>query len=155
MRLLFIEGDATVHRWLESQADASDLEVFCASDVTSALEVLATIRPNAVIADVGSCPLPGSAEWRKLGRVLNARFIPLLVYASSRHMGAVASRVGRRCSGMLPSPFSLARAVQRVHWVIARRRAREARQVANTRFGQPTHVPPVQARRAATLPPSA
>lgn len=130
MQLVFVERDRFVQRWLAAQASALDVQVLCAADDYEALEILALVRPDAVLMDVGSGAQPGSARWRHLCRLLNARFIPLLLYASSRRLTTYAERLGRRWGGALVSPFTLTSAIQTVERVKARRRAAEARQVA-------------------------
>ena len=113
MRLLFIESDRGVQRWIAAQAEQLEVDVSFVDNRKSESVPETEPRPDAIVMDVASCGELRGAGWKRLWRCLDDRSVPLLVYSSCRRLNGLAECLGSRCNGFLKRPFTLEAAVVR------------------------------------------
>jgi DNA-binding response OmpR family regulator len=113
LRLLFIESDAGVQRWISAQAEELGVDVSFVDNCSRPSGREHEPWPDAVVMDVTSCGELRGESWQRLCDVLNDRSVPLLVYSSASRMNTVAESLGKRCNGYLERPFTLEQAIAR------------------------------------------
>lgn len=107
MKLLILEDDLGVRRWLSSQADRSGVELLFATNHTEAVNLARQSIFDGAFFNISTCCPDPSSVSNALRSAAQSTQLPLFFFSTSTPWTAIAKIAGASVDGHIARPFNV------------------------------------------------